>query len=142
MKTAGDGSRPAQGQACNTMARVALGLSIFGFIPPLGIAAIVLGHVAESRIPSSAEANGNRVARAALWIAYLQLALVSWFDRGRFSARCAGAENSAGKRRTADAGPGKRAGSRSHGEVAGLPNDCELRMRCAATEKAQFMAAN
>ena len=77
METAGDGSRPAQGQACSTVARVALGLSLFAFIPPLGIAAIVLGHVAESRIPSSAEANGNRVARAALWIAYLQLALVS-----------------------------------------------------------------
>jgi len=77
METAGDGSRPAQGQACSTMARVALGLSIFEFIPPLGIAAIVLRHLAESRIQSSAEANGNRVARAALWVAYLQLALVS-----------------------------------------------------------------
>lgn len=78
METAGDGPRPPQGEPCNTMTRVALGLSVFAFIPPLGIAAIVLGHVAESRIQSSADApNGNRVARAALWIAYLQLALVS-----------------------------------------------------------------
>jgi hypothetical protein len=60
------------------MARVALGLSIFAFIPPLGIAAIVLGHTAERRIDaSSGTLDGKSLARSALWIAYLQLAMVS-----------------------------------------------------------------
>jgi len=64
------------------MARAALGLSIFAFIPPLGIAAIVLGHMAEARMASTAgdidgkTINGTTTARAALWIAYLQLALL------------------------------------------------------------------
>jgi hypothetical protein len=60
------------------MARVALGLSIVAFILPLGIAAIVLGHMAERRIDSGAGLlNGKATARAALWIAYIQLALVT-----------------------------------------------------------------
>ena len=63
---------------CSTMARAALWLSIVAFILPLGIAAIVLGHVAEHRIESSGGAlNGKSTARAALWIAYIQLALIS-----------------------------------------------------------------
>lgn len=60
------------------MARAALGLSIVAFIIPFGIAAIVMGHIAESRIESSPDSlNGKATARAALWIAYLQLALLS-----------------------------------------------------------------
>ena len=57
------------------IAPVALGLSIFAFIPPLGIAAVVLGHVAEKR--HHASSYDTSVARAALWIAYLQLALIT-----------------------------------------------------------------
>ena len=60
------------------LARLALWLSILAFIPPLGIAAVVLGHIAENRIESSGGAlNGKSQARAALWIAYLQLAIFS-----------------------------------------------------------------
>jgi hypothetical protein len=71
-------STPRAASWCSGMARVALGLSIFAFVPPLGIAAIVLGHGAERRIEASAGTlNGKGLARAALWIAYLQLALVS-----------------------------------------------------------------
>jgi len=63
--------------ARDLVARLALGLSIFAFLPPFGIAAVVLGHVAESRITSGNGAvNDRKAARAALWIAYLQLALV------------------------------------------------------------------
>src|SRR5215469_5169733 len=66
---------PANG---NGLARAALWLSIFAFIPPLGIAAVVLGHIAESRVAASAKAaNGKSHARAALWIAYIQLAVFS-----------------------------------------------------------------
>ena len=62
----------------HSMARVALGLSIVAFIPPFGIAAVVLGHMAEKRIePAPQGGNGNAMARAALWIAYLQLALIT-----------------------------------------------------------------
>jgi hypothetical protein len=82
-------SLPADGRlppapSCRFMARAALGLSIFAFIPPLGIAALVLGHMAEHRIAaihkSSQEEsadNDQPIARAALWISYLQLALLS-----------------------------------------------------------------
>jgi hypothetical protein len=60
------------------LARLALGLSIFAFIPPFGIAAVVLGHIAENRIEASGGSlNGGAKARAALWIAYLQLAVFS-----------------------------------------------------------------
>ena len=61
------------------MARTALGLSVVAFIPPLGIAALVLGHMAEHRIAASEKSSISEqpVARAALWIAYLQLALLS-----------------------------------------------------------------
>ena len=63
--------------ARDPLARLALGLSIFAFLPPFGIAAVVLGHVAESRMTSgNGAANDRKTARAALWIAYLQLALV------------------------------------------------------------------
>lgn len=67
-------------QAASTcgLARLALGLSILAFIPPFGIAAVVLGHIAESRIEASGGSlNGAAKARAALWIAYLQLAIFS-----------------------------------------------------------------
>jgi len=77
---------PSQGAAAygsSRMAQAALGLSIVAFIVPLGIAAVVMGHIAEKRFasnpesPTSGSLNGRATARAALWIAYLQLALVS-----------------------------------------------------------------
>ena len=59
------------------MARLALGFSIFAFVLPCGIAALVLGHMADRRIHSEAsDFNGKASARAALWIAYVQLALI------------------------------------------------------------------
>lgn len=58
------------------LARLALGLSIFAFLLPLGIAAVVLGHIAEARMDSASPANDWKTACAALWIAYIQLALV------------------------------------------------------------------
>jgi len=64
--------RPASGK----MAQTALWLSVFAFIVPLGIAAVVIGHICEKQ----SEENGgdsDPTARAALWIGYLQLALVS-----------------------------------------------------------------
>jgi len=65
--------------ASNFLPRVALALSIFAFIVPIGIAAIVLGHMTGSRTDPNPSAENHRVlARAALWIAYLQLALVSF----------------------------------------------------------------
>ena len=64
--------------AAHAMAKLALGLSIVAFIVPLGIAAAVLGHMAEKRIePAPETGNGNATARAALWIAYLQLAFIT-----------------------------------------------------------------
>ena len=89
------GSRPVDGSLSQPapshrfMARAALGLSIFAFIPPLGIAALVLGHLAECAITSRGKSAGHisseekfpdndqPIARAALWIAYLQLGLLS-----------------------------------------------------------------
>jgi hypothetical protein len=76
---------PVQRQPASSsrlMARAALGLSIFAFIPPLGLAALVLGHMAEHRIAfrerTETETDDNEpLARAALWIAYLQLGLLS-----------------------------------------------------------------
>lgn len=60
------------------MAKAAFRLSIFSFLPPFGVAAIVLGHAAERRIETSGGAlNGKTLARAALWIAYVQLGLVA-----------------------------------------------------------------
>jgi len=62
------------------MATVALVLSIFAFIPPLGIAAIVLGHISKRRILAShGLLNGEATARAALIIGYTQAALVTAF---------------------------------------------------------------
>jgi hypothetical protein len=62
----------------HAMAKVALGLSIVAFVVPLGIAALVLGHMAEKRMePAPQTGNGNAMARAALWIAYLQLAFIT-----------------------------------------------------------------
>jgi len=60
------------------MATVALILSIFTFIPPIGIAAIVLGHIARRRIQASGgRLNGGATARAALIIGYAQAALMT-----------------------------------------------------------------
>jgi len=60
------------------MALAAVALSIFAFIPPLGIAAVVLGHISIRRIAASRGAlNGKATARAALIIAYLQIILVT-----------------------------------------------------------------
>jgi hypothetical protein len=61
-----------------TMSRVALGLSIVAFLVPLGIISVFLGHAAEKRISwGDGTESDSTVARAALWIAYLQLALVA-----------------------------------------------------------------
>ncbi|HXY77611.1 MAG TPA: DUF4190 domain-containing protein [Candidatus Acidoferrales bacterium] len=65
--------------ARDLLARLALAFSVFAFLVPLGIAAVVLGHISEARLrsgPSLADENDRYLARAALWIAYLQLALV------------------------------------------------------------------
>jgi hypothetical protein len=60
------------------MALAAVALSIFAFIPPLGIAAVVLGHMSMRRIAASRGAlNGKATARAALIIGYLQMFLVT-----------------------------------------------------------------
>jgi len=60
------------------MALAAVVLSIFAFIPPLGLAAVVLGHVAIRRIAASRGAlEGKPTARAALIIGYLQIVLVT-----------------------------------------------------------------
>jgi hypothetical protein len=74
-----DGSFSQPTPSLRLMAWMALGLSIFAFIPPLGIAALVLGHMAERHIASkeSSTDSDQPIARAALWIAYLQLALLS-----------------------------------------------------------------
>ena len=80
MESANEGPllSPSPAPSRSGMARAALGLSLAAFVLPLGIAAIVLGHIAESRIESSGGLlQGKESARAALWIAYIQLALVS-----------------------------------------------------------------
>ena len=60
------------------MASAALVLSIVAFIPPLGIAAIVLGHISKHRILASRGLlNGEATARAALIIGYTQAALMT-----------------------------------------------------------------
>jgi hypothetical protein len=60
------------------MAFAAVALSIFAFFPPLGIAAVVLGHISIRRIAASRGAlNGKATARAALIIGYLQIILVT-----------------------------------------------------------------
>jgi hypothetical protein len=59
------------------MALAAVLLSIFAFIPPIGIAAIVLGHMASRRISASRGfLNGAATARAAIIIGYVQMCLV------------------------------------------------------------------
>jgi len=60
------------------MALAAVLLSIFAFIPPFGIAAVVLGHIASRRIGASRGLlNGQATTRAALIIGYLQMFLVT-----------------------------------------------------------------
>jgi Domain of unknown function (DUF4190) len=63
------------GAGRHALARAALIVSIFAFLPPLGLAAIVMGHVAENRSIANPQ-NGKSMARAALWIAYIQLLVV------------------------------------------------------------------
>ncbi len=64
--------------SAHDMARLALWLSVGTFLLPLGIAAIVLGHMSERRLAESDETgNGRAMARAALWIAYLQMVFVT-----------------------------------------------------------------
>ncbi|HEY6270858.1 MAG TPA: DUF4190 domain-containing protein [Terriglobales bacterium] len=59
------------------MAFAAIILSVFAFILPFGVAAVVLGHLAARRIDASrGMLNGKATARAALIIAYLQMSLV------------------------------------------------------------------
>jgi hypothetical protein len=60
------------------LATAAVVLSVFAFIPPLGIAALVLGHVSGRYIKASRGAlNGAATALAALIIAYAQLLMVA-----------------------------------------------------------------
>lgn len=71
------------------MARVALGLSIFAFVPPFGIAALVLGYMALRRAAGTHTSveREEPLARAALWICGVQLALLSmiaWLGWGFF----------------------------------------------------------
>jgi hypothetical protein len=73
-----DISTSTPSDSVRTMSRTALGLSIVAFLVPLGIAAAALAHTAEKRISWG---DGTEIdaamARAALWIAYLQLGLVA-----------------------------------------------------------------
>ena len=62
------------GAGRHALARAALILSIFAFLPPLGLAAIIMGHIAEQS--GDRPKNGQPMARAALWIAYVQLLVV------------------------------------------------------------------
>ena len=62
----------------SAMALTAVVLSVFAFVLPLGIAALVLGHVAMRRIDASCgRLNGKATARAALVISYVQMALAA-----------------------------------------------------------------
>jgi hypothetical protein len=63
------------GAVSHAVVRAALVVSIFAFLPPLALAAIVMGHIAEKRGVASPR-NGRSMARAALWIAYIQLLIV------------------------------------------------------------------
>lgn len=65
-------SRPRR----STLATTALVFSILAFIPPFGLAAIVLGHVARRQRTGQSGPNGS-TALSALIIAYAQLALVA-----------------------------------------------------------------
>lgn len=71
---AGASTRPARH---STMAVVPATLSVFAFVLPVGIAAVVLGHVANWQIDASGgRLEGKATARAALIIGYVQMALV------------------------------------------------------------------
>jgi len=60
------------------MALAALLLSFGAFLPPIGIVAVVLGHVSIRRVESGQGLlNGKAAARAALIIGYVQMFLVS-----------------------------------------------------------------
>src|ERR1700675_2436229 len=71
------------GAGRRALARAALIVSIFAFLPPLALAAIIMGHIAEhsaEHIPEQRSVGspqtGPPKARAALWIAYVQLLVV------------------------------------------------------------------
>jgi hypothetical protein len=71
------------GAGTRALARAALIVSIFAFLPPLALAAIIMGHIAEHSAEHIREQrsvgspqNGQPMARAALWIAYIQLLVV------------------------------------------------------------------
>jgi hypothetical protein len=60
------------------MALAALLLSILAFIPPFGIAAVILGHVAARRVAASqCRLNGKATAHAAILIGYSQMFLLA-----------------------------------------------------------------
>ncbi|HTS37374.1 MAG TPA: hypothetical protein VMH04_16980 [Candidatus Solibacter sp.] len=63
-------------KSVRTMARVALSLSFFAFIIPIGVAAIVVAHMAKRRLEwGDGREMDDAMVRAASWIAYIQLAL-------------------------------------------------------------------
>jgi hypothetical protein len=80
-----DAAPDGQPVRSNRMALAAVLLSIFAFILPFGIAAVVLGHLSKRRIDACrGTVDGKATARAALIIAYVQMflvtvaALISW----------------------------------------------------------------
>jgi hypothetical protein len=67
----------------NTMAVVSLILGFLSLIPPLGIAAVVFGHVSRSQIAKSAgREKGTSIAFAGLVLGYIQLAILGIFFLG------------------------------------------------------------
>ncbi len=60
------------------MAFAAVAFSIFAFIPPFGITAVVLGHLSSRRIAASRGLlNGKATAQAAMIIGYVQMFLLA-----------------------------------------------------------------
>jgi hypothetical protein len=71
-----DAMATAEAGRHSTLASLALGLSVFAFVLPFGITAVVLGHVSRRQIATTRGAgNGGAMALAALIIAYTQMAL-------------------------------------------------------------------
>jgi hypothetical protein len=80
-------SSPAPRPALNKMALVSLTLSIFAFIVPVGVAAIVLGYVSRGQIARSVgRQRGMGIASAALVTGYLQVALIVLLALGMIGA--------------------------------------------------------
>jgi uncharacterized protein DUF4190 len=62
----------------NRLALASFGLSMLGFIPPIGIASIVMGHISRKQIAASGgRETGNGYAFTALLLSYGQLFLVA-----------------------------------------------------------------